>query len=101
MKSENAKVVTLITVFDARDLVLKAFADMNVRGYSLAHVEGVGVHGQKKSGLVETENLSYVIVASESLAAQVLDWVDRELLARYPSIAFSTDATAVTATALT
>jgi len=101
MKNEHAKVVTLITVFDAHDLVLKAFSDLNVRGYTATHVEGVGAHGQKRTGLVEAQNLSYVIVASEALAARLLAWVDDELLPRYAAIAFSTDAVAVTASALT
>jgi hypothetical protein len=94
---ENAKVVTIITDFEARDLVLAGFEDLGVRSFSSTHVEGVGVHGEKRTGLNETKNLEYVVVASEALAASLLAWVQDRLLPRYPSIAFSTDAFVVSA----
>jgi nitrogen regulatory protein PII len=93
----SAKVITIITAFEARDLVLDAFADLGVRKYSVLHVEGLGAHGERRSGLTETKNLMYIVVASEALAARLLQWVERELLLAASSIAYSADAAAVAA----
>lgn len=97
MPATPAKVVTIITAFEARQLALDAFADLGVRGFSEYRVEGVGVHGAKRGGLVETENFAFVIVASEALSVRLLTWVEERLLSRYPCIAYSTDAVAVAA----
>lgn len=97
MLTEKAKVVTIITVFEAEDPVLNAFTRLGVTRFSSFESEGVGVHGAKRSGLSENRNLQFVIVASEALAARVLAWADRELVPHYPSIAYSTDGAAVTA----
>ena len=97
MLTDKAKVVTIITVFEAQDLVAAAFVQLGVARYSSFHVEGLGVHGRKRTGLSENKNLEYVILASESLAERVLAWLDRELLPHYPAVAYSTDAVAVTA----
>ncbi|HVZ88246.1 MAG TPA: hypothetical protein VHG72_14840 [Polyangia bacterium] len=97
MLTGKAKVVTIITAFEAQDLVAGAFADLGVKRYSSLRVDGLGAHGRKHSGLSGNKNLEYVILASASLAEKVLAWVDLELLPRYPSVAYSTDATAVTA----
>ena len=93
----HARVVTIITVFEARELVLDAFSDLGVRSYSMSRVEGAGVHGEKRTGLVEAENFVFVVVASAPLATRVLTWVEADLLARYPCIAYTTDAIAVAA----
>lgn len=100
MVTEKAQVITIITVFDAQAMVRRGLEGIGVTGFSWSHVDGVGVHGEKHTGLIEVKNLQYVIVASAPLAARVLAWVDRELLPRHPSIAYSTEAAAVTATAL-
>lgn len=97
MLTEKAKVVTIITVFEAQDFVDTAFVHLGVTRYSSFHVEGLGVHGRKRTGLSENKNLEYVILASESLAGRVLAWVDRELLPHHPAVAYSSDAVAVTA----
>jgi hypothetical protein len=97
MLTEKAKVVTIITVFESQDFVAAAFVHLGVERYSSFHVEGLGVHGRKRTGLLENKNLEYVILASESLAGRVLAWVDGELLPRYPAVAYSTDAIAATA----
>ena len=97
MAPVSAKVVTIITAFEARELVLTAFAVLGVRGFSTSRVEGVGVHGHRRSGLVEAENLVFVIVASEELAERVLEWVGKHLVSHYASIAYSTNARAVAA----
>jgi hypothetical protein len=92
-----AKVVTIITVFEARERVLEAFVTLGVRGYSTFQVEGAGVHGDKRIGLVESENLVYVVLASDGLATRMLTWVETQLLPRYPGIAYSSDVAAVAA----
>jgi len=96
MLTDKAKLVTIITVFEAHDFVDAAFVRLGVARYSSFHVEGLGVHGRKRAGLSENKNLEYVILASEALAGRVLAWVDRELLPHHPSVAYSTDAVAVT-----
>jgi nitrogen regulatory protein PII len=93
----QSKLVTIITAFEARDLVLQAFADLGVRKYSVVNVEGMGTHGERRSGITMTRNLMYMVVASEGLAARVLQWVERVLIMQVSSIAFSTDAVAVAA----
>lgn len=97
MLTEKAKVVTIITVFDAQDLVQTGFTALGVAHFSSFHIEGVGAHGERRSGLSANKNLEYVVLASEALASSLLDWVDRELLPNYSSIAYSTDAVASTA----
>jgi hypothetical protein len=91
----NAKVVTIITAFDARERLLEAFAHLGVHSFSSFHVEGVGVHGEKRTSLGETRNLVYVTVVSEALATRLLAWVEADLLTAFASIAYSTDAVAV------
>jgi hypothetical protein len=91
------KIVTIITAFEARDLVLAGFADLGVRKYSLLHVEGMGEHGERRSSLTGTKNIMYIVVASEALSARLLQWVERELLLAASSIAYSSDAVAVAA----
>jgi hypothetical protein len=93
----KAKVVTVITVFDARARLLEAFAHMGVHSYSSFHAEGMGVHGAKRTGIGEAQNIVYVSVVSEALAARVLTWVESDLLPAFPSIAYCTDAVAVAA----
>lgn len=100
MTLTNAKVVTIITAFDARARLLEAFADLGVHSFSTFHAEGMGAHGEKRTGLDETKNLVYVSVLSETVAARVLAWVEAELLPAFPSIAYSTDAVAVAAAPL-
>ena len=97
MLTEEAKVVTIITVFEAQDLVAAGFVELGVVHYSSFHVEGLGMHGRKRSGLSENQNLEYVVLASESLAGRVLAWVDRELIPHYSAVAYSTNAVAATA----
>ena len=97
MLTEKAKVVTIITVFEAQDHVADAFVQLGVARYSSLHVDGLGVHGRRRDGLSENKNLEYVILASESLAGRVLVWVDRDLLPHFPAVAYSTDAVAATA----
>ena len=97
MPPVNAKVVTIITVFEAQGRVLQAFADLGVRGFSSTHVEGVGLHGEKRSGIMEVKNLEFVTVTSEALSVRVLAWVETHLLPSYPAIAYSTDTIAVAA----
>jgi hypothetical protein len=91
----TARVVTIITTFEARDLVLNAFGDLGVRKYSVLHVEGMGAHGERRSSLTSTKNVMYLVVASEALAARLLQWVERELLLVASSIAYNTEAMAV------
>jgi hypothetical protein len=93
----NARVVTIITAFDARARLLKAFSDLGVQSFSSFHVEGMGTHGEKRTGLAEAKNIVYVSVVSEALASRVLAWVEADLLPSFPSIAFTTDAVAVAA----
>jgi hypothetical protein len=100
MLTERVKVVTIITVFEARELVREGFAGLGVVGYSSSHVDGVGAHGEKRSGFTGVKNLEYVVVTSEALAARLLDWVEHKLLPHHPSIAYSTAAAAVTAAPL-
>ena len=57
MPPTNAKVVTIITAFDARARLLEAFSDLGVRSFSTFHVEGMGVHGEKRSGIGDTRNI--------------------------------------------
>ena len=97
MSSVQAKLVTIITVFEARDIVLEALAALGVRGFSLSRVEGVGVHGKKRTGLVDADNVEFAIVTSEPLCARILEWVDGDLLACHPGIAYSSDVVAVAA----
>ena len=66
-----------------------------MHSYSAFHVEGVGVHGEQRSGFFQNQNVVYVAVASEQLAAHLLEWVEAHLLPVFPSIAYSTDALAV------
>lgn len=96
MLTENAKVVTIVTVYDAQDLVQAGFTALGVAHFSSFQIEGVGAHGERRSGLSGNKNVEYVILASEALASRLLDWVDRELLPNYSSIAYSTDAIAST-----
>jgi hypothetical protein len=100
MSLSTAKVVTIITVFDARELVLQGFAELGVDSFSSSRVEGVGVHGTRRSGFIEAGNLVYTIVASEQLSDRILAWVEQHLLSRHPSIAYSTHATVVAARAI-
>lgn len=97
MLTEEAKVVTIVTVFEAQDFVADAFAQLGVARYSSFQVEGFGVHGRKRAGLSENKNVEYVILASESLAGRVLAWADRELLPNFPAVAYSTGAVSATA----
>jgi hypothetical protein len=101
MPLSTAKVVTIITVFDAREFVLQGFADLGVDSFSSSHVDGIGVHGTKRHGLIEAGNLVYTIVASEQLSDRILAWAEQHLVTRHPSIAYSTHATVVSARAIT
>jgi len=100
MPKSTARVVTIITAFEARELLLEELASLGLRGYSVIHVEGMGAHGEKRSGLTAAKNLAYVVVTSEVQADRLLDWVDRELLRHHPSIAYSTNAAVVAASPL-
>lgn len=97
LKREGTKVVTIVTVFAARELVQAAFPSLGVDGFTARHVEGVGAHGEKRTSLFDAKNVEYIVVASESLAERIMQWVEDELLPRYPAIAYSTDAVAVLA----
>jgi nitrogen regulatory protein PII len=97
MPPVDAQLVTIITVFDAEQFVQEALAALGVHGYSMAHVEGAGLHGKKQTGLVEAKNVAFSIVASKSLSVRILDWVDEHLLERYPGIAYLGDVVVVAA----
>jgi hypothetical protein len=98
MPPSNVKVVTIVTDITARERLLNAFNRFGVHGFTAFHAEGMGAHGEKQSGLTGTKNIVYVVVASESIASRLLRWVDEELLPTFPSIAYGTDAVAVTGT---
>ena len=95
MPQDKLKVVTIITTLDARERLLNAFAKLGVRGFSASHVEGMGRHGERRSGLTGTKNILYTVVATEPLSARLLAWVEEGLLPEFPSIAYSTDAVAI------
>lgn len=95
-----AKVVTIITEFAARQLILDALAALAVRSFTSTGVEGSGVHGEKRHGFVQAGNLQFVIVVSEPLSVRLLTWVEQSLLPHFPSVAYSADVLAVTARAI-
>ena len=97
MPAVQAKLVTIITVYSARQRVVDALAALGLRGFSVHSVEGHGAHGQRVDTFFEKENLAFNIVTSAELAAKLLEWVERDLLRHDPSIAYCADVTAVPA----
>ena len=93
----QAKLVTIITAHEARDLVSKALADLGVHSFSTSRVEGTGRHGPKRRGFIEAGNIEFTIVVSEPLSIRLLSWVETNLLAAHPGIAYSADVLAVAA----
>jgi hypothetical protein len=87
----NAKLVTIVSVFEARDRITEELKKLGVSGMSIARVEGEGFHGTKRDGLFESANAAFSVVASERLAAAILEWVEREIEPRHPVIAWSSE----------
>ena len=93
----QAKLVTIITAYEARNLVMQALADLGVHSFSTSKVEGAGRHGPKLRGFIEAGNVEFAIVVSEPLSIRLLSWVEAKLLAEHPGIAYSADVLAVAA----
>jgi hypothetical protein len=91
----NAKLVTIISVFEVRDRIRTELKRLGASGMSIAHVEGEGFHGSRRDGLAGRANAAFSVVASETLASQVLTWVERELERDYPVIAWVSDVVAL------
>ena len=95
MPSAPAKLVTIITVFEAKDHVQRGLGTLGLGGYSVARVEGHGVHGDLASGIGTAKNFLFLVVTEAGRAAALLEWVERELLPNFPGIAYSVDAMVV------
>jgi hypothetical protein len=100
MPSVPAKLVTIITVFEARDHVQSGLRELGLGGYSVARVEGHGVHGELVSGFGSAQNFLFLVLTSAERAAGLLEWVERALVPNFPGIAYAVDAVAVPASAL-
>jgi hypothetical protein len=93
----KAKLITIIADSAARELITVALTSMDVRGYSLGHVEGMGKHGHRASGITDTKNLVFMIVVRELVADEIMAWFETELAPNYASIAYTSDVTAAPA----
>jgi hypothetical protein len=95
MPSIPAKLVTIITVFEAREHVQTALRDFGLGGYSVARVEGHGVHGDLASSIGSAKNFLFLVLTDAARASRLLAWVEGELLPSFPGVAYAVDAVAV------
>ena len=97
MPAIPAKAVTIITGSHLRKPIEDALREFGASGFSVAGgVEGRGAHGPRPhSATFEGYSLIFTIVATATLAANILEWVERELIPEEPSIAFVADVVAV------
>ncbi len=91
----SARVVTIISVIEARDQILKGIESFGLRAYSTHRIRGRGAHGRRMGGFFESENVSFVVVTSPAMALKLLTWVDDEVSKIHPAIAYSAGADAV------
>ena len=92
-----AKLVTLVAAFEAETTIQKKLAELHVSGFSVTDVEGRGKHGHMAGGIFGAKNLSFSIVTTAERAAQLLAWIDAELVPSHPCVAYVTDVMAVPA----
>jgi hypothetical protein len=93
MRTERARLVTIICVFHAASAVEEALLKLGASGFSVAPVRGRGEHGPLPRSFIDAKNIAFNVVTSEAVAARILDWADQELLPHYPGIAYCTDVT--------
>ena len=92
----KAKLVTIITAYEHDDSVRKALEKHGVKAFSVSRSDGEGLHGPQRSGIVGSANYVFNVVTTPALAAELLSWVDRHLIARdWPAIAYTSDVEAV------
>jgi nitrogen regulatory protein PII len=95
MPQLEAKLVTIITTFDAEHRVREALREIGIRGFSVARVDGEGVHGERQGGFITHESAAFTVVTTAELAAKIMAWVEQHFVPTSPGIAYVTDVVAV------
>jgi hypothetical protein len=94
MKWIPAKLITIITVSEARDRIAEEIKRLG-SGFSVGSVAGVGFHGERRDDLFNTANVQVSVVASAQLTEQLMAWVTGELEPLFPVVAWVSDVTAL------
>jgi nitrogen regulatory protein PII len=87
----QAKLVTIVSVFEVRDRVRDALRRLGASGMSIGQVDGEGFHGTKRDGMVDRANAAFNVIASAPLAAEIVAWVERELEPEFPVVVWVAD----------
>jgi hypothetical protein len=92
----KAKLVTIIAAYECEDSVRRMLEQQGIKAFSVARSEGEGVHGPQRDGLIGNANFVFTVVTTEAHAAQILRWVEAELIHKsFPAIAYSAEVEAV------
>ena len=94
MAPTPAKMVNITTAYAQKDRVEQKLAELSIIGFSFSNVRGHGSHGH----LLDASNISFTIITTAELADKLLHWVEHELIAHHPGIAYATDVMAVSHT---
>ncbi len=90
-----AKLVTIITVYQAQTTVQAHLRSLGITGYSEHSVDGHGSTGERHAGLIDAANIQFTVVTSADQATKLLGWVERNLSQHHPSVAYAGDVVAV------
>jgi hypothetical protein len=96
MPPVKAKLVTIIAAYEYHDAVRAALHKRGIKAFSVSRSEGEGTHGPQRDGLAGNANYVFTVVTTEAHAADLLSWVDRDLVHKHhPAIAYAMDVEAI------
>ncbi|HEY2518096.1 MAG TPA: hypothetical protein VGI39_44810 [Polyangiaceae bacterium] len=97
LRTAKVKLVTVIVPYERVEAFEKDLRHLGIRGYTSMTADGQGHHGPRTSGLFDSANVRFEILARPHDAAGVLGLVDGKY-ADEAVVAYATDVEAVPAT---
>lgn len=91
MKLHPMKAITIVTEAHARGPLVRLLSEVGAHGYTLAHVEGAGMQGERFADLPESANIEVKVLMPPDAAQRLLDRVAEEFFPRFATIAYETD----------
>lgn len=91
MNLHPMKLVTIICEAVLEERVVALLRDSGAHGYTAFNVRGSGHQGERSADIAETGNVQIQVIVKPTVAAAVLERLQRDLFAAYAMVAYESE----------
>lgn len=91
MASTEMKLVTIVCETLARDMVTRLLTDLDVHGYTLFEVEGVGARGPRTGEIAEYGNIQVQAIMTAERCERLMNELETRYFPQFGMIAYESD----------